>query len=135
MLVLNPSQVRFGAQTWPAVLSVVIDRAAAREIVEWSDAGPHAVFADVPEQRVGVRVEMELASDGLDAPRPGDQGELTFVTSPTAADGGRRRASIAAVVLAVRHEVSLRRAVRVIDLVAVSGDGSTDPVVVESEPP
>lgn len=129
MLLLNPRMVRFGAEMWQDVSAVVIDRSAARQVVEWSDDGPHVVLADVPEQKVTVRVVQDVASDDVDAPTPGEQGELRFYTSPTAAEGGRRRVSTEAVVLSVTHELSLKKgAVRTVTLVAVSADGATDPI-------
>ena len=47
MLVMNPRSVSFDGELLEDVTSVVIDRRGERVVVEWSDEGPHAVFADV----------------------------------------------------------------------------------------
>ncbi len=131
MLVLNPQQMTFGAATWNQVMAVAVDRAAHREAVEWSDLGPHIAFADVPEQRITVKVTREVSSDDVDSPRPGETNTLTFYTSPTASDGLRMKITMQAVVMRVEHEISQRKgAVRTITLTAISPDGETDPVVV-----
>lgn len=131
MLVLNPRVVKFGPAVWEGVLAVAVDRLANKRIIEWSDAGPHATFADVPEQRIEVKVTQELVREDLAGPVPGQQAELVLHTSPTASDAARRRVSLQAVVVQVSHELSLKKgAVRVIELVAVSATGSADPVVI-----
>lgn len=133
MLLLTPRVVRFGEATWEDVSAVVVDRAARRKVVEWSDLGPHVALADVPEQEVTVRVVQSLTRDAPDGPRPGDAGELSFDTSPAGTDAARRRVRAQAVVLDVRHELSVKGgATRTVTLVAVSPDGATDPVAVEA---
>lgn len=129
MLVLNPRLVKFGAFVWEGVLSVVIDRLAHKQVVEWSDAGPHAVFVDVPEQRIEVRIAQELIREDLAGPVPGQQAELVLYTSPTSSEAARRKVSLQAVVVQVSHELSLKKgALRMIELVAVSATGASDPV-------
>ncbi|MFN0131217.1 MAG: hypothetical protein ACKVW3_01590 [Phycisphaerales bacterium] len=129
MLILNPRQVTFGLIPWDGVTAVSIDRSAARTVEEWSDSGPYAVLADVPEQRTRIVVVQEPSADDIGVPRPGEQATLTLHTSPAAADGGRRLVSATAVVLAVEHEVSLRKgATRTITLAAISTSGSADPI-------
>jgi hypothetical protein len=137
MLLMNPRQVRFGATRWNDVRAVAIDRTPARELVEFGDHGPHAVFADVPEQRVDIRVIQDLsgADESVDAPLPGEQAELSLHIAPTGASAARKRVSAQAVILRVTHEVSLKRgAVRTVDLVAISDDGDDDPVTIVSDP-
>lgn len=130
MVILNPRQVKFGSATWPDIAGVAIDRSAHKTIEDWSDLGPYAVLADVPEQKVRVTVVQEVVRDDVNVPRPGEMGELSFYISPTASDAGRKRVTMEAVVLDVKHELSLRKgAVRTVTLAAVSTDG-TDPVVV-----
>ena len=136
MLLLNPRRVRFAGTRWEDVAAVIIDRTATREIVEWSDLGPHVVLADVPEQRVEIRVVQNISGvrdgESVDAPAPGDLGELVFHTSPTAGAGGRKRIAAQVVVLRVEHELSLRRgAVRTVRFVAISSDGIVDPLAVQ----
>lgn len=131
MLVLNPSSVRFAGVVWPGVTLVTISRAAQKQVTEWSDAGPHVVLVDVPEQVVKVRVESEVKEGDANGPSPGASGTLMVTTSPNGSDAGRRVIAVSAVVAGVSYEVSLRRgAVRTVDLVAVSGDGAADPVSV-----
>lgn len=131
MLILNPRKVTFGPAVWDNVSLVAIDRAAEKVIAEWGDAGPHAVLADVPRQKVSITVQMDLLREDLAGPAPGDQQQLELVTTPTAADSTRRRLRTQAVVTAVRHEVSLKRgAVRVIELIAVSTAGNLDPITI-----
>ena len=135
MLILNPRQVTFNSTTWPDVTLVSIDRTATRLALDWSDDGPHPTFADVPEQRIDVKVVADLSGSSVTPPIPGDEGELSFVTSPTASDGSRRRVTMTCIITGVSHEVSLKRpGVRTIDLVAISTDGHTDPVATTEEP-
>lgn len=134
MLVLNPRQVKFGAAVWEGVAAVAIDRSAHRAIEEWGDLGPYATFADVPEERVRIRITQDLARGDAGSPRTGEQAELTFHTAPTLSDAGRRKFAATAVVLAVEHEVSLRRgATRTITLAAISPDGDEDPIRITEE--
>ncbi|MBL9032497.1 MAG: hypothetical protein JNM80_12430 [Phycisphaerae bacterium] len=135
MLILNPRSVTFGLATWDGVVAVSIDRAAARVVEEWSDDGPYAVLADVPEQRTRIIVAQEPSADDVGVPRPGDQATLTLHTSPASADAGRRVISATAVVLAVEHEISLKRgASRTITLAAVSASGNADPISIIEAP-
>ncbi|MCC6678794.1 MAG: hypothetical protein IT436_16805 [Phycisphaerales bacterium] len=131
MLVLNPRVVKFGSVVWDGVLSVAIDRLANRKTIGWTDAGPHATFADIPEQRIEVRITQELTREDLAGPIPGQQAELVLYTSPTSSEAGRRKVSLQAVVVQVSHELSLKKgAVRMIELVAVSATGAGDPVTI-----
>lgn len=132
MLFLHPRVVSFGGVDWSGVESVAIERSAARSFVEYGDSGAHAVLADVPEQRVEVRVTQELLGEDMDVPRPGEVGTLEFETAPNSSGAGRRRVSMAAVVLGVKYQVSRKGgSARTVDLVAVSADGQADPVLVE----
>ncbi len=131
MLFLNPREVTFGGVVWSEVESVSIARSAARSFVEFGDAGPHAVLVDVPEQRVGVTVVQELLGDDVDVPKPGEQGALSFVTSANSSGAGAKQVSMTAVVLDVKYKVSRKvGSSRTVELVAVSGDGVSDPVTV-----
>lgn len=131
MLVLNPRSVVFGSSTWAGVTSVSVDRDAERLVAEIGASGPHVVLADVPEQRVRVRVVQEMEGDDLGSPTPGEQAALGFVTAPNASSAGQRAVDLTAVVTGVRHEVSRRGgAVRTVSLLAVSPDGVSDPVSV-----
>lgn len=131
MLVLNPASVTFGSATWENVTAIVIERAAQKQVTEWSDNGPHPVLADVPEQVVKIRVVSEVVGDDANGPSPGVSGALRAITGRNASDALRRVISATAVVVGVSYEVSLKKgAVRTVDLVAVSSDGAADPVSV-----
>jgi len=130
VLLLNPQLVTFGSLTLDPVALISIDRVAARQVLDWSDAGPYPVLADAPEQRVTIKLVQDLSQD-LSAPRPGDQATLAFHASPTLATATRRKLSCTAVVMSVTHELSLKRGLtRTIELAALSPDGATDPIAV-----
>jgi hypothetical protein len=131
MLLLNPHSVKFGSARWDDVAALAVDRGASRLNLEWSDSGPHVVFADVPEERLTIRVTRRLQREATFGPRPGDAGELVAYTSPTAADASRRRVRIESVVTAVSHEISAKAALQTVTLVGVSSNGAVDPVVIE----
>lgn len=132
MLLLNPEAVKFGSAVWSDVISVVIDRASDRTLVERSDTGPHPTLVDVPEQRVSIRVQRTLVRDTLITPRPGESAELVVCTSPAGVEAQRKRVRAVSVVVGVSHEVSRSRgALQTIALVAVSSDGNKDPLTLE----
>jgi hypothetical protein len=132
MLILSPASVRFGTAAWDDVLSVTIDRAAARSVLEWSDLGPHAVFADVPEERLTIRVVRRLLRDTLVTLRPGDSAELAVALSPSAGGAQRKRVRVTCVVMGVEHDVAgARGATQSITLAGIGATGATDPVTVE----
>jgi hypothetical protein len=131
MLILNPRQATFGSVPWPNITLIAIDRRSTRLAIAWSDNGPHPTFADAPEQQTLVQVLMDVEREDIDAPRPGDQGELTFTASPTATDASRRRVSMTAVITNVTHELSLKRgSIRTVSLIAISTNGAADPITI-----
>ena len=131
MLVLNPRQVEFDGNTWGNVSSVSISRWAETLIAEWSDDGPHAVLADVPEQRVSVEVVQSLLGEDMDEPKPGTMGSLSFETGATSTASATKTVSMTAVVERVWYEVSVSRgSSRRVRLLAISSNGSADPVSV-----
>jgi hypothetical protein len=137
MLILNPQAVKFGPTTWEDVAAITIDRAAERTILEWTDSGPHPALADVPEQLVTIKVTRRLLRDDLSSPAPGQSAELVFCTSPTAAQGGRKRARATVVVTSVVHQLTGQRsgadpgALRTITMLCISSDGAADPITIE----
>lgn len=131
MLLMNPEVVRFGTYVWEDVETLAVDRQADRSIVEHDDVGPHAVFADVPEQTVRIRIVRRLSRDDIEAPVPGEKEDLVFYTSPAGTDTGRKRMTTTAVVLGVKHDLSPAAARQVVTLVAVSASGDAEPVTVE----
>ena len=131
MLILHPREVTFLAVPWKQVTSIIIDRTAQRVLIEHADTGPFPVFADVPEQRITVRVTMDIGEDTLAAPGLGTLGTLEFATAPTGPRVARHQVSMQAVVTSVTHEVSLRKgAVRTVELTVVAPAGNVDPVTV-----
>lgn len=132
MLILNPRLVTFGTAPFRDVLALTIDREAKRLALEWSDLGPHATFADVPEQVAHVKLVQEVTDGSPDGPKPGDSATLSFVSSPTGADGDRTRWQSAAVVKSCTHDITTSGrsigARRTVEFVLVSSNGSTDPI-------
>ncbi len=135
MLLLNPRTVRFGAATWNDIVAVAIDRSPHRVALEWGDLGPHLTLADVPEQKVTIKVVQDVARDDINAPSPGEEGALSFFTAPASTGAGRKKVSATAVVTEVTHEVSLKvGARRTVTLVAISPDGAADPITITPAP-
>ena len=134
---LAPERVELLGLSLEGVSAVAVDRRAARVVTEWGDLGAHAVMADVPEQRVTVRIVRRVsgADGGMFAGviTPGAMGELLFTAAAGAGDGGRRRVSADVVVTAVEHELREGRGgAQTITCVAVSADGAADPVTEEA---
>lgn len=135
MLIINPARVTLGPHTFTDVESVAINRIATRTVIEIGDSGPHAVFADVPEQRTTITITRRLATaDALDL-APGDTLSLGVEFSKEATDAGRTRVQASCVLLENRHELGLAtggagrpRAMQLLSLVALSSDGAADPI-------
>jgi hypothetical protein len=135
MLMLSPRVVKFGAVVVERVVAVAFDRAAAKSVVEWGDGGPHVVFADVPEQRVTVTVRQVLTREDAADLVPGTSGTLVVYAGPTGAEGGRRKISGTAVLMASESDVRGGEGVevsagRTLRFVMVSADGAADPITV-----
>ena len=135
MLLPHPNSLTFADTPLPDATLVTIDRAAAKEILDWSDNGPHPIFADVPEQRTTITIVRTLTRGDLAAPRPGEQGDLTFVFSAAGAntDAQRKRLSATCVVRDIRHELNPAKpggahARQLITLLALSPTGTEDPI-------
>lgn len=129
MVVLRPDEVKFGSSVWAKVARVSIDRLSSQTIDEWDDLGSHLVFVDVARQRAVIRVTQEIDGDDFDGPTPGEFGVFEFVSS-NGSDVGRRVIRADAVVESVLNKVSDYGSTRVITLIAVSDDGSKDPIAV-----
>lgn len=139
MLILNPRLVTFGSTTFRDVLALSVDREAKRLALEWSDLGPHATFADVPEQAITAKLVQEITDGSPDGPKPGDSATLSFVSSPTGADGARVRWQATAVVTSSTHEiVTSGRTIgarRTVHFVLLSSTGAADPISVVAAGP
>lgn len=133
MLFLEPQNVTLDTTTLEHVSAISFDRTADRLAVEYSDKGPHAVFADVPQQRVSVTIVRDLIEgdpliSGVFV--PGFATALTFATAPADSDAQRLSFSAALVITAVEHDLTRAKgAVLKITAVALSTDGLTDPIV------
>ena len=84
MIWLNPQSVTLGTIVLDNIESVSIDRTPARTALEFTDAGPYPGFADVPEQRVDVRITRRITSSHDTGLRPGDSMLLTMRRAPGA---------------------------------------------------
>ncbi|MCC6284202.1 MAG: hypothetical protein IT439_02695 [Phycisphaerales bacterium] len=132
MLILSPDKVTFAGEPWREVASVSIERAAEKSVLEWSDNGPHAVYGDVPEERMTLRVVRVLSESELDGPAPGALGELVLFTSNGASDGRRRRLRALGVIERIAYQyVQKSGATQTITLLAVSPAGDVCPLTIE----
>lgn len=130
MLVLDPTKVRFAGGDLEGVRLVAVDRVAGTELVEFADDGPHVTFADVPEQKVVVKLVRRMATGTLNGPKPGDEGTLSLETAIGRTDGSRSSVSATVVVTKVQHGVTREGVEQTVTFVAVSSSGGTDPVTV-----
>ncbi|TVQ34450.1 MAG: hypothetical protein EA376_00135 [Phycisphaeraceae bacterium] len=136
MLWIDPERVTLETESelieLDGVELIAADRRAGRLVVEYTDRGPHAGFADVTEQRTSVRIVRrpdETAPPGL-----GTAATLRFRTARASGDAGGALVSIVVVVAGVEHQFDVRRGGRqVLTCIAVSEDGALDPVTIERE--
>ncbi len=139
MLWLSPERVELLGVTLPGVTMVSVDRTTTRLAEEWSDLGPHVVFADAAEQRVTVTVRRAAqGGEGLLTPgaiRPGAQGTLTLRVRASAGDAKGTTVSASVVVTGVEHSAGPTRGVeQTIRMAAVSSDGALDPISEAANP-
>ncbi len=136
MLVLHPTDVSLLGAPLPGVESIAVSRAATKFIAERTDAGPHPVFADAPEQAVEIAIVRTLDGPQPPGPQPGQQGTLVFTGALSGADGPARRVSATVVVRAARIELSRAKgAAQRIELLALSTTGAADPVTIQEAHP
>jgi hypothetical protein len=129
MLILRPSLVRFGSDTWTDVFRVAIESRSVELVEEWDDEGPYEVFVDSTKRKTLVRVIQDVGSDELSTPDPGSVG-MFVVEMDRGNDADRRVVSMTAVVDSVSYTLSGTRSSREIRLVGVSSSGDQDPVSV-----
>lgn len=128
MLLLSPEIVRFDSFAWDDVATLAVDHIPRRLIEDFSDLGPFATFADVPEQTIQIRVQRRMTSDDLDAPALGTSGDLIFYFSPPGAELSRRRVQISCVLTSIRTDLpALKQTTRTLTFLATS-DGLTNPI-------
>ena len=129
MLWLSAERVQFDGVEYRNVLSVSIDRKATLIAKEWSDFGPHVVFADVPEREVIVHVKRQVTESAPEAPKPGDHVSLSFQTAIGATDAQRRSVQASVVVLGTSIAFAPKQGwVESIECLAISADGEADPI-------
>ena len=129
MVFLNPDRVTLGSLTLTNVQFVAIDREARRTALEYTDLGPYAAFADVPEQRVSVRIVRRITESEALPIKPGDRVTMALRTAPNLSAAGVRAIAATVVISAVEFTLSNRGgAVQRISAIAISTTGAVDPV-------
>lgn len=131
MIVLRPDTVTLGSHTLDSVQAVAFEREARRLVVEYSDFGAYAAFADVPEVRVIVRITRRVTRSEADALKPGDKLTLTVRTAPGLSAAGTQVVTAQVVLTDISWSTDARSgagATQRISAVAVSSDGDADPV-------
>ncbi len=132
MLILNPDKVTFAGEPWTEVVVVSIERASEKSVLEWSDNGPHAVYADVPEERMTIRITRLVSASEIDTPGPGALGELEFFTSIGTSDARRQRVRALGVIERVTYQcVQKSGTTQTITLLAISTSGDECPLTIE----
>lgn len=130
MLFLNPTKLSLLSADYSNIESVSIDRLVHKEITDYSDTGPYAVFADIPESKVEISITQRLDTgpdQSLSGPKPGQHGTLELITSPNASQAQRKKLTAQVVIRSVRYDLAAKPK-RTINLVALSPDGATDPI-------
>jgi hypothetical protein len=131
MIVLRPDRVEFDDVVWDGVVRVAIDRVSARTIEGYDESGSYATLVDVTRQRVVIRVTQEIVGDDLEAPIPGQMGELEMIAG-NGTELDRRRVRCDCVIESVQNKISEYGATRSIVLIAQSDSGENDPVRITS---
>lgn len=129
MVFLNPDTVTLGALALTNVQFVAVDREARRTALEYTDLGPYAAFADVPEQRITVRIVRRITDSEALPIKPGDRATLSLRAAPNLSAAGVRAMSATVVVSAVEFTLSSRGgATQRISAIAISSTGGADPI-------
>ena len=138
-MILHPASVTFADTPLDNVLTIAVERLAAREVVEFSDLGPHAAYADMPEIRTNIILVRRPSPPELTAVHPGDAGELVFTAAGGTSDAARVRVRVLCAVREVRYDFNdggagpgARATPRqMLTFIALSPDGAPDPIVIE----
>jgi len=129
MIWMNPRNVSFAGQPLRQVESIIANRRAEGVVAEYGQGGPFVQFVDVPQQRVTLMIERIVTQDEPMDLRPSQQGTLVFESAPSLSEGSGRRVSCTAVLIGVEHALNTKRGmVQKIEAIAVSSNGSTDPL-------
>lgn len=130
MLAIAPERVVFAGSELKGVRVVAISRGASRSVIEYSEAGPHCVFVDAPEQRTRVAVVSAVGSEDLFPPSTASGGVLEVRLARAPGVNTRRELRMAAVVMQVSYRATQGGAERTVEFEAYSADGRVDPVSV-----
>ncbi len=134
MIWLNPQTVDLGGVALSEVRQVAVDEKPEKLIVDFSDAGPHVAFADVPERRSTVKIRRRVLANETLGIAVGDERVFEMRTSATAGDGSGVIVTATVVVTSVQYRLDRHDgAEQTIEAVAVSADGSTAPVSVAAD--
>lgn len=129
MVWLNPDTVTLDSTVLTHVTFAAIDREARRTAIEWTDLGAYPAFADVPEQRVTVRITRRVSASEPAPARPGDQVLFTLRSAPGASAAGVRVVSATVVITEIAHAWSSAAGLtQRITALALSPTGAEDPV-------
>jgi len=132
MIWLHPPSVVLLDAELTGVRAVSVSRSARAIIEEWSDLGPHAVFADAARISVEVVIEREIRGGApglIGSPSPGEEGTLRLTASPSAGGAHEETVEATVVVTSVRHRLHGGEGpTQTITCRAVSGDGAEAPL-------
>ena len=130
MLWIDPDNVTLGDAPLPGVSAITIDRRAERAITEWTDFGPHPTFADVPEQRIAIRIVRTIAPGETVTIRPGDALALAFRVGASLGASGAKTITASVVIVGVTHAADPKRGMaQTIECIALSSTGAADPII------
>jgi hypothetical protein len=130
MLAIVPERVLFAGGELKGVRVAAVSRIAVRPITEYSEQGPHCVFADVAEQRTRVNVVTPLGGDDINPPAIATSGVLEIRLARSPGADSRKEIRMLAVVTQVTYRATSVGADRTVEFEALSVDGRTDPVSV-----
>jgi len=135
MIIPHPNSVTFDGLPIIDVAFLLIDQHATRELIEWSDGGPHPVFADIVERRTTITLIRTPSRAEPALPAISAAGELTLVFSDagTNTDAARKRLTATCVVREIASPPTGPAGIRQsISLIALSSDGASDPIVIQA---
>lgn len=133
MLITSPNAVRLGNARLHDVDTIAIDRVAHLLAEEWSDGGPYAVFADVPRQRIALRIDRRITRpQTLPLPEfvPGFRGTFVCFVSPQGTHAQGAEISATVVVTGVKYQLESSPIRQILTLVAVAVAPENDPIAI-----
>ncbi len=134
MLFLHPATVTLDSAPLPAVTAIAVSRKAKSVLTDFSDAGPHPTFADVPERLTTITITRHPPEpdDNAASLALGDQLDLVFTARRTPDAPHALRYSAAVVITGIESALTDSKAlVQTITAVAISSDAESDPITLE----